>query len=666
MEVPAMLNEAAESAKNENKIREDAHQTHKRAFSAPEPSSSNSNHRFLDPPCSSFQAHASSLYSNQQGSDHRMGNSENSSSLAGDGKEWEAKCLFVENCDTGSVPRKAISHFFGRNKVCTRGIPDHVWVYYCRKHYQRGRYRNATEYAKRQCDLVILQLRRIHDWSDENKQKGDPKVLKDWTLTLRKREQVRLDELDSRKRSRDETRDVDDDNSTHNSALQTGHRDIAEVRGTAVPEWLKLKCGDGYTTEEMQEIMCRLKGEIEANKLTQIPDIELLPNIPSDSTDNSRPKQSTKKQETNGKMHKRSKSLGTHTLTSARPFPMAQPDLSTWRYESLSRLPPYDYPQTLNGGAYTDCSGWRLGEAHSRDVPMGAHPPISCPLPLRGLPSRSIDNSVHHPPVVSTLRTHESRTGENTYNSGNTRGSQYGYPPLPPLTHQRSSNIPTLSSQEQSVPGPNRPTHHTPNSGFTVSAGPYNFQANGSPLYMPSASSYESSSYGFPLSSHHHSMPAPNPSPMLGEHNWTPADYTYNIPERGLLQHANSSHTTPLPAPNHPYQYHRAPPATSGQPHYTSQAQISNTLTPEPEQPRSLYNVSSHNQAPPASNGYPIYTSRAQIPQASIPEPEQPRSLDNQAPPAIDGCPLYTPRAQIPEAPMPEPEQARPPDPQPR
>ncbi|KAK8128824.1 NADH-ubiquinone oxidoreductase 49 kDa subunit [Apiospora sp. TS-2023a] len=45
----------------------------------------------------------------------------------------DIKCMYMESCDTGSQPRKAISHIFGRNKLCTRMIPDQVWVHFCRK-----------------------------------------------------------------------------------------------------------------------------------------------------------------------------------------------------------------------------------------------------------------------------------------------------------------------------------------------------------------------------------------------------------------------------------------------------------------------------------------------------------------------------------------------------
>ncbi|KAL8946270.1 MAG: hypothetical protein Q9183_007929, partial [Haloplaca sp. 2 TL-2023] len=37
--------------------------------------------------------------------------------------------------------RKVVSHIFGRNKRCTHQIPEDCWIKYCRKHYQRQKYR---------------------------------------------------------------------------------------------------------------------------------------------------------------------------------------------------------------------------------------------------------------------------------------------------------------------------------------------------------------------------------------------------------------------------------------------------------------------------------------------------------------------------------------------
>lgn len=76
-----------------------------------------------------------------------------------------AACEFSP-CKTGpnSDPRKVISHIFGRNKSVTKRFPPHVWVHYCRQHYQRARYR-ASDWAVTQCQLVLVSLARMEEWS---------------------------------------------------------------------------------------------------------------------------------------------------------------------------------------------------------------------------------------------------------------------------------------------------------------------------------------------------------------------------------------------------------------------------------------------------------------------------------------------------------------------
>ncbi|KAI2630069.1 hypothetical protein GGS21DRAFT_213301 [Xylaria nigripes] len=177
------------------------------------------------------------------------------------------RCLYSATCDTGSSLRKAISHIFGRNKLCTRKIPQFVWVHYCRKHYQRSRYRNGAEYTRIQCDLVLLQLNRLQAWSDRNKNAGRPGVVQSWSLALRKRESNRLQGGSMNEGETD---------SSGNSA-NSGKN--AVINGTAVPDWLRAKCRDGYSTQEIEAIVKEIQGLIDQGQLSQIPDIEFLPNI---------------------------------------------------------------------------------------------------------------------------------------------------------------------------------------------------------------------------------------------------------------------------------------------------------------------------------------------------------------------------------------------------
>lgn len=216
-------------------------------------------------------------------------------------------CMYIQNCDTGSQPRKAISHIFGRNKMCTRLIPSHVWVHYCRKHYQRSRYRNPKEYAKLQCDLVQQQIRRVHEWSVENAKNGTPGVVQNWGLAIRKREKKRLDDLGgaNRKRRADILNQIDDDEAETVNNLP-GTPD-SQIPATAVPTWLLSLCGKGYTTQAILDIFNRLHTEILNDRMPCFPDIEILPNIATEQ-DEAVPASSKRR----GRVtpHRRSQSLG--------------------------------------------------------------------------------------------------------------------------------------------------------------------------------------------------------------------------------------------------------------------------------------------------------------------------------------------------------------------
>lgn len=203
------------------------------------------------------------------------------------------KCMFVQPCTTGSTLRKAISHIFGRNKLCTKSIPAHIWVHYCRKHYQRSRYRNATDYALRQIDLVLVQVKKVQQWSDENieyNRRGDG-VLKHWTLQARKREAKRLQETETRKRRYAED-DDDEDGEMGN--------------GTAIPSWLQPRLNQDYDTTRMLEIVDEIKDHMNRGDITQIPDIEILPEIMTDGNE-SRPKPATRRA-SNASGHRHTKS----------------------------------------------------------------------------------------------------------------------------------------------------------------------------------------------------------------------------------------------------------------------------------------------------------------------------------------------------------------------
>ena len=101
----------------------------------------------------------------------------------------DTKCMAVSTCVANSDDhRKVVSHIFGRNKACTRELPDSLWIYWCRKHYQRFKYRHEDlgTWHTRQMSLVGQQLQIFENCGQ----------IPSWTIALRKAEHNKLAEED--------------------------------------------------------------------------------------------------------------------------------------------------------------------------------------------------------------------------------------------------------------------------------------------------------------------------------------------------------------------------------------------------------------------------------------------------------------------------------------
>lgn len=93
----------------------------------------------------------------------------------------DTKCVAVSTCVANSGDhRKVVSHIFGRNKACTRELPNDLWIFWCRKHYQRFKYRaeDAENWHTIQLGLVRNQLQTFEDWGE----------VRTWTIALRRAE----------------------------------------------------------------------------------------------------------------------------------------------------------------------------------------------------------------------------------------------------------------------------------------------------------------------------------------------------------------------------------------------------------------------------------------------------------------------------------------------
>ncbi|OHE94130.1 hypothetical protein CORC01_10587 [Colletotrichum orchidophilum] len=376
----------------------------------------------------------------------------------------EIKCMYIENCDTGSQPRKAISHIFGRNKLCTRMIPAHVWVHFCRKHYQRSRYRNAHEYSKLQVDLVQKQIARVQQWSDENERAGKAGVVNSWSLAIRKREQKRLeDKKESKKRAyQDESEDE--------------QLDGAMLNGTAVPEWLLSKCGAGYTTVAIQEIVAQLKTEIDGGSLSQIPDIEILPTISSDGPDE-KPKTYLKRKTSGGAAHKRSQSMGVALRPEALPMArrVSQPN-AYWGHESKYSSSFKDWHHN------TDIS--LAGFYEDRNAIPGM-PRVPSGMRRMNIPHRpAFGNIRENHPEEDYYRQPQMGSGPFIFGAGGPQGG-----PLPAPTPQRRGSKSMASHLETSTPMPAYPDPRRAYHQRSQSEIGGGFHQGQNPTYRPNSSS---------------------------------------------------------------------------------------------------------------------------------------------------------------------------------
>ncbi|KAH9900092.1 hypothetical protein F4778DRAFT_155206 [Xylariomycetidae sp. FL2044] len=514
---------------------------HKRAISAPDFAAISRIDRTYPPLPTTIQPTPPPLYQGGRTSSYTMDKTPDSPAIAVPSiLDEPLKCLYVTHCDTGSQLRKAISHIFGRNKLCTRMIPQHVWVHFCRKHYQRSRYRNAQEYAKLQCDLVEKQVSRVQAWSDENKKCGQAGIVLDWSLSMRKREQNRVQENSNRRHHQD----ISDNEDTYDRAV---------LNGTAVPDWLRDKCGEGYSTAEILDIVKRLKGEMEQNSLTQIPDIEILPNISTDHSDggkiDGKSKPALKRKTSAGSTHKRSQSVGnvlhSHTMT---PISRHGSQSTYWKAKAEAEDQAHSSPVEKRP---------RLSETPSYSDHRPTEPPNFTRLPERPAPTVAPAlRPIHHLPHRPAFNYIQEHRGEESSYMGEegTRSSQYNFGGvLPAPSPQRYSNQPMATQIEANTThdylDARRPPHHRSHSEM---AGFGNYGFNPKFTFRPTSTTEYPGHQGYPVDpipSSRGYMPQEHGYPPSGPPSGPPSYYDESPmpPTRG---YAHQPHWT-SPAPSH-------------------------------------------------------------------------------------------------------------------
>ncbi|GIJ99381.1 hypothetical protein Aspvir_001513 [Aspergillus viridinutans] len=234
----------------------------------------------------------------------------------------EPPCEFTHPCTTstspsgstsgGTHPRKLISHIFGRNKTATKLFPSHVWVHYCRKHYQRARYR-ARAWPFTQCDLLLDSLARMEAWGG----------VESFEVVLRRREVERISSQQSsgvgvgvegvrlRKGRRavsisasacasgdddgeygaEEEEEEEEEEESSDDGRKRRQRRKPRIKACPVPEWLRAETGAGKSFAEIRAIVERIRADLtEQHQRRQMqktkskgkeqvlfPDIEILP-----------------------------------------------------------------------------------------------------------------------------------------------------------------------------------------------------------------------------------------------------------------------------------------------------------------------------------------------------------------------------------------------------
>ncbi|CAG7924589.1 unnamed protein product [Penicillium olsonii] len=166
-----------------------------------------------------------------------------------DFEEEELQCEFAAPCRMDASPdglhfRKVVSHVFGRNKAVTKIFPQEVWVHYCRKHYQRARYR-ADQWPFTQCDLLMESLRRMEEWNG----------VIDFELTLRRREKIRVAEASIEQPAR---REIPKEERRVIKATRPGRKHPTAIIAPA-PDWLRGCTGEHLSFDQIREIIERIR-----------------------------------------------------------------------------------------------------------------------------------------------------------------------------------------------------------------------------------------------------------------------------------------------------------------------------------------------------------------------------------------------------------------------
>ena len=162
--------------------------------------------------------------------------------------------------------RKIVAHLFGRNKVCTAQIPEHCWVEWCRKHYQRLRHRMLEQgWIFLQINCLRTQLGRMEEWGQ----------VQSWTIILQHKFQEELD----REVATQKPQDVGGLRNSTKTVINS-KEDYAKTHAKTSPNrFLHLFLGKKKSFHDVYAVIDAVEKAANEGQLTSFPPLQFLPLI---------------------------------------------------------------------------------------------------------------------------------------------------------------------------------------------------------------------------------------------------------------------------------------------------------------------------------------------------------------------------------------------------
>lgn len=163
--------------------------------------------------------------------------------------------------------RKIVAHIFGRNKACTAQIPEHCWVEWCRKHYQRLRHRMLEQgWIFLQINCLKTQLGRMEEWGQ----------VQSWTILLQHKFQEELDREVAAQKPEDEAGFPSNSTKTTVTA-QDDHAN--EHTKTSPNRFLHVFLGEKKTFHDVYAVIGAVENAANEGRLVSFPPLQFLPLI---------------------------------------------------------------------------------------------------------------------------------------------------------------------------------------------------------------------------------------------------------------------------------------------------------------------------------------------------------------------------------------------------